>query len=99
MLEKTFENKIKKFLKEQNIYYVKFFGCAFTRAGVPDLLCCINGKFVALEIKADKGKPSQLQLQNIKQIEDNGGIGYVIYPKDFEKLKEMILKLKKNNQK
>ena len=33
MLEKVFENKIKKLLKEKQAYYVKFFGCGITTAG------------------------------------------------------------------
>ena len=36
MLEKVFENKIKKLLKEKSAYYVKFFGCGITTAGTPN---------------------------------------------------------------
>ena len=41
MLEKVFENKIKKLLKEKQAYYVKFFGCGITTAGTPDILTCV----------------------------------------------------------
>ena len=54
MLEKVFENKIKKILKEKQAYYVKFFGCGITTAGTPDILACVNGYFIGIECKADK---------------------------------------------
>ena len=52
--EKRFEQKIKNFLKSQNCYYVKYFGCGFSQAGVPDILACVNGYFLAIEEKKKK---------------------------------------------
>lgn len=92
--EKKFENRIKEFLKSQNCYYVKYFGCGFTKAGVPDLLCCVNGRFVAIEVKAEKGRVAPLQTYNIEQIKKANGIAIVLYPKDFENFKELIKELK-----
>lgn len=83
MREKTFENKVKRYLESIGAYYVKQFGCSYTAAGTPDLLCCVNGHFVAIEVKSDKGKPSVLQCHKIKQIVASGGIAYVLYPDDF----------------
>ena len=88
--EKNYENKIKQTLKNNGAYFVKYFGCGFTQVGVPDLLCCLNGRFIAIEVKADKGKPSPLQLHNIEKIRESGGIALIAYPKDFEALKALI---------
>ena len=33
--EKLFENKIKNFLKEKGVWYVKFWGGLYTRSGIP----------------------------------------------------------------
>ena len=93
--EKNFENRVKKFLKEQGCWFVKYWGGGqFTKAGVPDLLICCNGHFIAAEIKAPNGKPSDLQLWNIEQIRKAGGFADVLYPKDFEEFKKLILELK-----
>ena len=35
---------------------VKYHGSEFSEAGVSDLLCCIDGKFLAAEFKAPDGK-------------------------------------------
>lgn len=55
--------------------------------GTPDLLCCIGGLFVAVEIKSEKGKPSALQTYTLSQIEKAGGVAALLYPKDFESFK------------
>ena len=49
--EKAFETKIKKLLDQYGAYHVKYFGCGMTQAGVPDLLVCLSGWFVAIEVK------------------------------------------------
>lgn len=92
--EKNFENRIKQFLKTQNAWVLKTWGGGLQRSGIPDLLCCVHGKFVGIEVKATKGKPSELQLWNIKKIKEAGGIAMVLYPKDFEDFKKLILDLK-----
>ena len=93
--EKQFENKIKKFLKEQNCYYIKYWsGGQFTKSGVPDLLICCNGYFVAIEVKAENGKPSELQLYNIDEIKKAGGFAMILYPNQFDNFKKFIKLLK-----
>lgn len=109
MTEKQFENQIKKFLKDNGIYaagtpvqrinteikgwYFKVFGGGFQKSGIPDIICNINGYFVAIEVKAKNGKPSKLQELNIDRINEGNGIGVIVYPKDFDKLKELVRKL------
>lgn len=73
-------------------------GGQFTRAGVPDLLVCCNGRFLGVEIKAENGKPSELQEYHQRLIEAAGGIALILYPKDFDLFKELIRKLKNDDQ-
>jgi Holliday junction resolvase len=88
--EKSFENKIKKFLKDRGCWYVKYFANRNTRAGVPDILACVNGRFVAIEVKAENGKPTELQKWNVEQIKSSGGIAMILYPQDWERFAAMI---------
>lgn len=92
--EKTFENKVKKFFASQGAWHVKFFANSFTKSGIPDILACVNGYFVGIEVKAQNGKPSELQLYNIRKIREAGGFAVVLYPSGFEKFKKFILDLK-----
>ena len=94
MNEKQFENKVKKFLKENNCWYVKYWGGShFTRAGIPDIIACVNGHFVAIELKGSDGKPSELQKYNIRRINECNGTGVILYPEQFETFKLLILDL------
>lgn len=107
MKEKEFENIIKSYLEEKGIYYFKFWGGNLktssgnfvkTKKGVPDLICCINGVFVGLEIKQENGRPSEEQIANLIEINKNGGLGFLVYPKDFILLKYCIEELSKENR-
>lgn len=93
--EKQFENKIKDFLKEQNAWFIKYWaGSKFTKDGIPDILCCIDGHFVAIEVKAQTGRPSALQLYNIRKIREAGGFAFVLYPSGYDKFKQFVADLK-----
>ena len=94
--EKNFENRVKKFLEDQGCWFIKYWGGGqFTKSGIPDLLVCCNGHFLAVELKAPKGTPSELQLYTIEEIKKAGGIALVLYPKDFEQFKKLIADLSK----
>lgn len=96
--EKAFENRIKQFLKDEGCYFIKYWGGGeFTKAGVPDILCCCNGYFLGIEVKAPKGKPSALQIHNLKKIDESGGYGILLYPKDFEMFRMFIQQLNTSN--
>lgn len=91
--EKQFENKIKKYLNDNNIWHVKYFANGFTKSGIPDILACCNGYFLAIEVKAENGRPSELQLHHIEKIKQSGGRAVIVKPSQFEELKELIQEL------
>lgn len=77
MKEKQIENQIKKWLEQQGYWWMKVHGDLFQKAGVPDILACINGRFVGIEVKRPGGKVSALQKYNIEQIRASGGVAFV----------------------
>ena len=94
MKEKDFQLKVEKFLTDKGIYWVKYWGGGhFTRSGVPDLLCCIGGRFVGVELKTDDGKVAELQQYNIDKIIQSGGVALVLRPSDFEQFKDDVQKI------
>jgi hypothetical protein len=94
--EKNFENRVKKFLKEQNCWFLKTWGGGMQRSGIPDLLVCCNGRFVGVELKAPNGHPSDLQMWNVLKIDDSAGFGWVLYPDGFEDFKQFVIYLNNN---
>lgn len=92
--EKNFENKIKAFLNTlPNTWYFKYWAGPYSKSGIPDIICCSNGRFIAIEVKAANGKPTELQKRNIELIQESGGQAYILYPKDFESFKNDMIKL------
>ena len=62
-------------------YYEKRWGGGtFTKSGLPDLHIVVNGMSVDVELKAQNGRPSELQIFVIKQIRAAGGVAFVLYP-------------------
>lgn len=104
--EKLFEGQIKKYLHSIGVYpagfptdrmkvemvgwYTKIWGGGYQKSGIPDILCCVNGVFVAIEVKASNGRPSELQKLNVKRINKSGGIAVFLYPEGFEQFKEIL---------
>ncbi|ACA44842.1 VRR-NUC domain-containing protein [Clostridium botulinum] len=92
--EKKFENEIKKFLSElPKTWFFKYWAGPMSKAGIPDIIACVNGKLVGIEVKAPNGKPSELQKRNIRLIQESGGVGYILYPKDLSKFKKDMKEL------
>ena len=82
--------KIRATLKEHNVYYAMPIGTGYGNSGVPDFLCCVNGKFVAIEAKAGKGQATALQLKNLAQINNAGGYTCIINETNLDYLKNVI---------
>ena len=98
--EKNFENKVKAFLKENGAWFIKYWaGSKFTKDGIPDILICMNGYFVAVETKAPKGKPSELQKYHVRKINEARGYAVILYPDDFVLFKCLVDHLNNKNEK
>jgi len=63
-------------------------------SGTPDILGCINGYFVALELKATLKSPvTELQKHKLKKIYDSGGFAAVVHPENMEEVLENLNRL------
>jgi hypothetical protein len=89
--ESKVKDQIKKILKAYDVYYAMPMGTGYGNAGVPDFLCCVNGRFLAIEAKAGKGTTTALQDKNLQQIKDSGGHAYVINENGLNELVETII--------
>lgn len=88
--EAKVKEKIKKILKEHGVYYAMPMGTGYGNSGVPDFLCCIKGKFLAVEAKAGKGDTTALQKKNIREIENAGGDAWVVRESNLENFEAYI---------
>jgi hypothetical protein len=85
------KDKLTKTLRAINAYY--FFPVAsplYGKRGVPDVVACIEGRFVAFECKAGKNKATEIQVANLATIHDAGGIALICNDENVEDLVEML---------
>jgi ribosomal protein L16/L10AE len=78
--EARIQRRIQKALREAfpGCVIYKIHGNEFQVSGIPDLVCCIEGRFVALEVKTPKGELSAVQVYEIVRIKNAGGIVSVV---------------------
>ena len=75
---------MEKLLKDRGAWILKTWSGGYQRAGVPDILACYRGRFLGVELKAEKGRPSTLQLYELKCIRESGGIGIILRPSHLD---------------
>lgn len=76
MKESSLQSKCIEYLKSKGIYYINIHGSGWGAKGSPDLITCINGKFVAFELKVGDNEMQPDQRIHKRRIEKNGGQHY-----------------------
>ena len=98
----TPESKVKKqvveILKREGVYYFYPVTGGFGRSGVPDIVCCFNGRFFGIECKAGTNKPTALQEAEMARIRLAGGKTLVVNETNLNDVKELVAWIKKQPQ-
>ena len=90
--EKSITNTILKYLRGlDNCFCWKEHGGMYGTSGIPDIICCLDGRFIGIEVKRPGGKVSRLQEITLRKIETAGGVGIVAF--SVEDVKQFINKL------
>jgi hypothetical protein len=88
--ESKVKAKIHALLKKHKAYAVNYIGGISANNGTPDILACLNGRFIGIEAKAGKNKPTDLQTLNLKRIDDAGGLALVINEENLPMLEHIL---------
>lgn len=88
--ERSLSDKVTKWLKEKNIYFIKPRGGAYGKRGASDYIICLKGKFIALEVKGSGGKVSPSQRNEHSQIQQSSGLVYVVYPDTWNRIENIL---------
>ena len=86
--ESKLEEQVEKFMNDKGIWQLARYQAQSNQNGLPDRLYLYKGFLLGLELKADGGKPTKLQLKKLKAINDNGGIGLIV--KDVKIVRYLI---------
>ena len=88
--EKKVKDAVRKLLVEFGVYYFAPAANGFGRAGIPDIICCFGGRFIAIECKAGKGVTTALQDRELAAIRTAGGMTMVVNETNIQELKEKL---------
>lgn len=83
--EALIKNKIRTFLLHEGHYVFSPVQMGMG-ARTLDLLCCIRGRFIAIEVKAPGNKPTALQEATMRRITRAGGMA--IWCNSYERFME-----------
>lgn len=67
------KDAIKKYLDTLNCWYFCPYMAGFGKAGVPDIIACIDGMFWGIEVKREGKEPTVIQQTRMSEIEGTGG--------------------------
>ena len=68
--------RIMDILRQNDVFCFKVHGSPFQMSGLPDIVGCHRGRFIAIEVKITGKEPSPLQYQRLKQINRCGGFAF-----------------------
>ena len=88
--EAKVKKQVKKILDDLGAYHFSPMMDGYGKSGVPDIIACYKGKFIAIECKAGKNTPTLLQLRNIENIKRNNGLAIVVNEDNIEALLALV---------
>lgn len=88
--EKKVKQCVTKQLKALKAYYFYPMSGGWGKSGVPDIICCFRGYFVAIECKAGKNTTTELQERNLKEIREAGGIAVVVNEDNMHNISSLL---------
>lgn len=94
--EKKVKDKVVGILKEEDVYYFFPATHGYGRSGVPDIVACVNGLFLAIECKAGSNKPTALQVRELESIRRRGGVAIVANEQNWDAVRNLVKSLKEN---
>lgn len=76
--EKLVKQRVVTALKRHGAYFFYPVTGGYGRSGVPDIVVCWHGRFIGIECKAKGGEPTTLQMKNLHEIVQAGGVAFLV---------------------
>jgi Holliday junction resolvase len=92
--ESKVKANVRKLLDTLKIYHFMPPANGFGRAGIPDIIGCMDGHFIAIECKAGKGTTTALQDRELNAILNAGGTVFIAREHNLDDLKLLLMELR-----
>ena len=99
MREKSVENEIKQYLFSKGIYHFKVHGSKFMEPGIADIIACVHGHFVGIEVKRPGAKNEQSEVQKVheRNVKKSGGTYLLV--DSLQEVVDFVSLLEEKNEK
>ena len=87
--EAKVKKKVKEILDQMGVYHFSPMQNGMGRAGIPDIIGCLDGQFIGIECKAGKGTTTALQERELTRIQNAGGYALVVNEENINQLWEI----------
>jgi Holliday junction resolvase len=87
--EAKVKKKVKEMLDQMGVYHFSPMQNGMGRAGIPDIIGCLDGQFLGIECKAGKGTTTALQERELTRIQNAGGYALVVNEENINQLWEI----------
>ena len=82
--------KVKACLQARSIWHCTPIGSQFGNAGVPDILCCWDGKFLGIEVKAPGKRSNITDMQKCQLAGIRAAGGAAIVVDDIAQMEDLL---------
>lgn len=89
-VKKAIKTLLTEFAADHPVWWFMPVPGRLSRAGIPDFICCVNGKFLAIEAKAANGKTTTIQELTLQRITSAKGTAVVVTPSDLGNLRNLL---------
>lgn len=94
--EAKVKKAVRKILDDRGVYYFMPPANGYGRSGIPDIICCVKGQFLAIECKAGKGTTTTLQDRELARIHGAGGVAMVVNETNLDNVGLAISRIEEN---
>ena len=91
--ESLVKRKVTVILMQYKAYFFYPPSNGFGRAGIPDIIACYRGQFIAIECKAGKNTTTALQRRELLAIQDAGGYQLVINESNIDQVVAVLYQI------
>ena len=87
--EAKVKKKVKEILDQMGVYHFSPMQNGMGRAGIPDIIGCLEGQFLGIECKAGRGTTTALQERELNRILNSGGYALAVNEENIINLREI----------
>lgn len=96
--ERAVKRRVTVLLKARGAYFFYPVTGGYGMSGVPDIVACFHGYFIAIECKAGKNTTTALQRKNLDAIMQAGGVALVVNENNVEDVARILDGLSPRNK-